>query len=54
MPLPKETTNVFPVSAMPKGDLFIKFNIVFPTNMTADQRNQILALLRKNAAETDS
>ena len=54
MPLPKETTDVLPLSALPKGDLFIKFDIVFPTNMTADQRNQILALLRKNAAETDS
>lgn len=54
MPLPKETTTVMALSALPKGDLFIKFDIVFPTNMTADQRNQILSLLRKNAAETDS
>ena len=54
MPLPKETTELNSVSALPKGDLFIKFDIVFPTKMTAEQRNKILTLLRKNASETDS
>ena len=54
MPLPKETTAVKSLSPIPKGDLYVKFDIQFPLNMTASQRSKIVEILKKNAAETDS
>ena len=54
MPLPKETDGVVALRAMPKGDLYVKFEITFPQNMTASQRKTIVEILRKNAEETDS
>ena len=41
-----------PLSAIPKGDLFIRFNIVFPVAMKIEHKSKIVEILRKNAAET--
>jgi DnaJ-class molecular chaperone len=54
MPIPDDGVEVKSVSAMARGDMFIKFDIHFPTNVTVEQRSKILALLKQNAAETDS
>lgn len=34
-----------------KGDLFIKFDIQFPTGIADDKRAKIVELLKKNAEE---
>ena len=36
-----------------KGDLFIKFNIQFPTGIADDKRQKIVELLRKNKEELE-
>ena len=41
------------LKTMPKGDLFIKFDIHFPNNLTIEKRQAIVEVLRKNAEETD-
>lgn len=41
-----------PLGALPKGDLYVKFDIHFPQNMTVQHKNRIVEILRKNAAET--
>ena len=36
---PKEMTNhLKPISAIPKGDLYIKFNIYFPENLPVESK----------------
>lgn len=35
---------------MPRGDLFVKFNIVFPNDLSSDKKSKILAILRENKA----
>ena len=35
-------------STRPKGDLVVKFNIVFPTRITTENRNTMLEALRSN------
>lgn len=52
---PTEMTNhLKPLSAIPKGDLYIKFDIHFPNSIGVDHKNKIVELLRKNAEETNS
>ena len=52
---PTELTNhLQPLSAIPKGDLYIKFDITFPSNIAVDHKTKIVDLLRKNAEETNS
>ena len=40
-------------SSMPRGDLFVKFNIVFPKDLSSDKKSKILAILRQNQAILD-
>jgi len=52
---PSELTNhLQPLSAIPKGDLYIKFDITFPNNIAVEHKTKIVDLLRKNAEETNS
>jgi DnaJ family protein B protein 4 len=52
---PSELTNhLQPLSAIPKGDLYIKFDIHFPNNIAVEHKTKIVELLRKNAEETNS
>jgi len=36
---------------MPRGDLYVRFNIVFPTDLNDSQKKSILTILRQNEAE---
>lgn len=38
-------------SNIPRGNMYVKFNIVFPTNFTNDQKTKILAILEANRQE---
>ena len=42
-----------PLAALPKGDLYVKFDIYFPDNIEINQKNRIVELFRKNAEEVD-
>ena len=47
-----EATSASGLTAPTKGDLFIKFDIQFPTNLMDAKRAKILQILKKNADET--
>ena len=40
-----------PIQVLPRGDLFIRFDIKFPTNITIENKSKVVDLLRQNAAE---
>lgn len=42
-----------PVHQMPKGDLYVRFDIVFPEKLTNQQKQIIVEALRKNEEEND-
>lgn len=39
---------------LPKGDLYVRFEIEFPTNLSTEQRNAILGALAANDAELNN
>ena len=39
------------LNELPKGDLYVRFDIVIPTNLSLAQRKKILAALAANEAE---
>lgn len=47
-----EATSASGLAAPTKGDLYIKFDIQFPSNIVDSKRARILQLLKKNAEET--
>lgn len=50
---PKDILNhLKPTQVLPRGDLYIKFDIQFPTNISIEHKNQVVELLRKNKLET--
>ena len=42
---------LLPIEALPKGDLYIRFNINFPRNINNDARLKIIEALEKNELE---
>uniref|UniRef100_A0A7S3CN57 Chaperone DnaJ C-terminal domain-containing protein n=1 Tax=Strombidium rassoulzadegani TaxID=1082188 RepID=A0A7S3CN57_9SPIT len=51
----QQTTHKIPGEGMPrkdgspgKGDLYIKFEVIFPSKLNSDARNKIIAVLREN------
>ena len=54
MPLPLKndaesiSMNLKPHGQLPKGDLYIKFDIHFPTDINIEDKNAIVELLRAN------
>ena len=50
MPIQDETTNKVENlnKPNPKGDLYLKFDIIFPTVLTEDQKDELKKLLSPN------
>lgn len=58
MPLPvfsndTEQNNLKNVRALPKGNLYVTFDVTFPA-MDISQRQAIVKILKKNQEETDA
>lgn len=47
------TAHLKTLSEMDKGDLFVKFDLHFPKNLTIEKRKAIVEILNKNREETD-
>ena len=41
-----------PNGQLPRGDLYIRFDIEFPINITIDSKNKVVDLLKQNTAQT--
>ena len=51
---PKEISNhLMPLHSFPKGDLFVRFDIVFPKEIDVGQKMKIVQMLKKNKEETE-
>ena len=42
------TTQTLPEAQQPKGDLIVRFNVVFPQRIMMENRQEIIAALREN------
>ena len=40
-----------PIQTLPRGDLYIRFDIEFPKNISIEHKNKVVELLKQNAAE---
>ena len=43
--------NIKPLGQLPRGDLYVKFDIHFPTEINIEDKNAIANLLRENDKE---
>jgi DnaJ-class molecular chaperone len=48
---PKVETRLRQVKDLPKGDLYVRFNIAFPAKINNDARLRIIEALEKNELE---
>ena len=52
---PSDLTNhLKPLASLPKGDLYVKFSISFPTDLNDADKSKIVELLKLNAEQTNS
>lgn len=40
-----------PVETLPRGDLYMRFDIEFPSKISIENKNKVVELLKQNAAE---
>lgn len=47
----KSDSYLLTAKAMPKGNLYVRFDIVFPTDLSKTARDQIVGALKQNELE---